>query len=245
METIQTQLINLGINPGDVILMHSSMKALETTNTPETFLSEILEYLTKNGTLLLPALTYKNVSGKNLVFSIVDSEPCIGLLPKTFQKMDGVVRSMHPTHSVCAYGLKAENLTMHHYKDDTPVGPNSPFMLLTEYNGKILFVGDVVNSCTFMHGIEEIVGTPYTLNDEMTRYTLIDKTGDSFDKDYYTHNFTGWRQEYYKICDILTSPDIQTGKIYNADCTLIDAQALKRNALPKFKHDIYSFVSRA
>jgi len=243
MSKIREQLYNLGIAPGDVVLMHSSMKALGTDLTPEGFLFELKQALTDEGTLLLPALTYENVTLEKPFFSIIASEPCVGILPKTFMKMDKVKRSMHPTHSVCAWGAKADLLTCEHIKDNTPVGPNSPFMLLTEVDGKILFIGDILHSCTFMHGLEEIVNTPYGMNKDMTEYTLTDVNGKIGKKHYYSHNFKGWNQEYTRIRDILTYPDIRTGTICNAPCTLIDTKKLKTAAIERFQEDILAFVS--
>ena len=243
MSYIRDQLYGLGILPGDVVLMHSSMKALHTDLTPEDFLLELMQALTEAGTLLLPALTYETVTSENPYFSAVDSKPCIGILPSTFYKMEGVVRSLHPTHSVCARGAIAEALTVKHINDNTPVGPNSPLMLLTQYDGKILFIGDVLHSCTFMHGIEEIVDAPYLMNKEKTQYTLTDPAGNVHVRNYYTHNFKGWDQKYTRIRDILTYPDIRTGDVCSAPCTLIDAGKLKTAAIERFKKDIYAFVS--
>ena len=243
MNEICKQIYDLGITPGSVVLMHSSMKSLGTNLTPEEFLQELMKVVTPEGTLLLPALTYESVTFINPFFSVSETEPCVGILPKTFMKMDGVVRSMHPTHSVCAWGKLAETITAGHINDNTPVGENSPFMQLLEYNGKILFVGDILNSCTFMHGIEEIVKAPYTLNKKMASYTLKDSEGNTRKKDYYTHNFKGWEQKYARIRDILEFPYIRTGYVLQALCTSIDANTLKTAALERFKEDIFSFVS--
>jgi len=221
------------------------MKALGTDKTPERFLLELMHILTDKGTLLLPALTYESVTNEHPHFSVLESEPCVGLLPKTFMKMDGVLRSLHPTHSVCAWGANAEAITGKHRHDNTPVGPGSPFMLLPEYNGKILFIGDILHSCTFMHGIEEIVDAPYVMNKDMTEYTLTDSLGNSYKKEYYTHNFKGREQEYTRIREILTYPDIRTGFICAASCFLIDAEKLKTAAIERFNNDIYAFVSPA
>ena len=243
MSGVRDQLYELGISPGDVVLMHSSMKALRTELTPECFLLELMQALAEEGTLLLPALTYETVTLEKPYFSAIDSEPCIGKLPGTFYKMEGVVRSLHPTHSVCARGARADALTNKHFNDNTPVGPNSPFMLLTQYDGKILFIGEVLHSCTFMHGIEEIVNAPYLMNKDMTQYTLTDSTGNVHVRNYYTHNFKGWNQEYTRIRDILTYPDIRTGTVCAAPCTLVDACKLKTAAIERFNNDIYAFVS--
>jgi len=245
MNTVKKQLSDLGIKPGDVILMHSSMKSLCTDMTPSDFLCELMQALTTEGTLLLPGLTYESVTFDNPYFSISESEPCVGILPKTFMRLDGVMRSMHPTHSVFAWGLLAEEITCRHINDNTPVGQNSPFMLLAEFGGKILFVGDILHSCTFIHGLEEIVNAPYVLNKDMTQYTLKDTKGVISKKDYFTHNFKGWEQEYPRIKDILSYPHIRSGKILSANCTVANAGKLKTAAIERFNADIYAFVSPA
>ena len=243
MSTIQEQLYDLGIAPGDVILMHSSMKALGPGITPEGFLRELMSALTDKGTLLLPALTYESVTLEKPYFSATQSEPCVGILPRTFLKMEGVIRSMHPTHSVCAWGAKADLMTRDHILDNTPIGLHSPFMLLPENDGKLLFVGDVLHACTLIHGIEEIVDAPYTLSKDMTLYTLEDSFGNIQQKNYYPHDFKNWALEYTRIRDILTYPDIRTGIVGAATCTLIDARKLKTAVLKRFQEDMYAFVS--
>jgi len=244
-ESFAPQLRDLGLEPGDIVLMHSSMKALGATMTPEAFLREILTVLGPQGTLLLPALSYMNVTAQQPVFSVRESEPCVGLLPRTFFRMEGVVRSLHPTHSVCAYGKMAKELTARHILDDTPVGSHSPFMQLKAHGGKLLFVGDVLACCTFMHGIEEMANTPYTLSEGRTRYIIEDYDGNRTPRDMITHDFKGWEQEYERVRDVLAYPDIRTGKVGKANCTLIDAAALARAALAKLGEDLYYFVSKS
>ena len=158
--------------------------------------------------------------------------------------MAGVVRSLHPTHSVCAIGKNAAAITGSQQFDDTPVGPNSPFMKLPDYYGKLLFIGDILKSCTFMHGIEEIAGAPYTLKKERTRYFIEDKDGTITEREMFGHDFTGYNQEYQRIKEILRYPDIKTGKVGQADCFLIDSAALKDEAIKRFKEDIYFFVTK-
>jgi len=244
-KTFTDQLRALGVQPGGTVLMHSSMKALGTNQTPGAFLRELIGALGPEGTLLLPALTYESVSPKQPLFSARESEPCVGLLPRTFFRMEGVVRSLHPTHSVCAYGKRAEELTARHALDDTPVGPHSPFMLLAACGGKLLFVGDVLDACTFMHGIEEIAGAPYTLAEGRVRFIVEDIDGNRTPRDMIVHDFRGWEQAYHRVRDILAYPAIRTGKVGKADCTLIDAAALAEKALEKLREDVYYFVYRS
>jgi aminoglycoside 3-N-acetyltransferase len=238
------QLRALGINSGDVLLVHSSMKALKTKKSPQGFILDILNVIGPEGTLLVPALTYDNVNARQPHFSILTTEPCIGLLPKTFFRMDGVIRSMHPTHSVCAYGKYAAEICSEHWMDETPVGPHSPFMKLLDYQGKLLFIGDILKSCTFMHGMEEKANVPYVLEKERTHYFMEKKDGTVTEKDMFAHNFKGWEQQYQRIKGILHHPEIKIGKIGQADCFLINSTALAEKAIEKFIKDPYYFVTK-
>ena len=242
-EDFKKELCDIGLECCDVVLMHSSMKALETQKTPVEFIQDILSVIGPEGTLLIPALSYSTVNAEHPEFIVNETEPCIGLIPKTFFHMPGVVRSLHPTHSVCAYGKKAHELTSKHYLDETPVGPHSPFRTILDHNGKLLFIGDILRSCTFMHGVEEIAGASYTLQKERTHYFLKDGNGNTLEKDMFAHDFKGWEQEYQRIENILAYPDIKKGKVGQANCYLIDASALLTKALEKFKENEFYFVT--
>ena len=235
----------LGIRPGDTLLMHSSMKALGTDAAPETFLDALQAYLGPEGTLLLPALTYASVTPEQPLFQIAATEPCIGLLPRVFRTLPNATRSMHPTHSCCARGRLARALTARHQLDDTPVGPNSPFRLLADVGGKILMVGNINDHCTFMHGMEEIAGAPYCLNRTPTRYILEDWDGSRREAYLYGHDFSRVaEQRYGRFEHLLAAPELQYGRICHANCTLIDASALRRAAVDKLREDPWYFVDR-
>ena len=236
-QRFQQQLTDLGLKPGDTVLVHASMKALKTARTPGEIIEDIQQVLGEDGTLLFPALTYDNVNREHPVFDSETTEPCVGLLPQTFWKMPGVERSVHPTHSVCARGRLAHTLTVGHAMDDAAVGPHSPFMLLPVYGGKLLFIGDVLHACTMMHGVEDIVEPPYihrvkatfTVNGQQRDYTLND--------DY------GWGSEFQRIGDLLEEPDIRRGTLGEGPATLIDARALLVAALMRMRAEPYAFVT--
>ncbi|MDE7233937.1 MAG: AAC(3) family N-acetyltransferase, partial [Ruminiclostridium sp.] len=121
--------------------------------------------------------------------------------------------------------------------DDTAVGAHSPFMLLPVFRGKLLFLGDVLHACTFMHGIETIVKPPY-LRPSTTEYVVNGERrlytgGDGF----------GWGSEFQRIEWILEEPDIRTGKVGEAKAYLIDARALLAAALTKMCAEPYAFVT--
>ena len=233
----------LGIRKGDTVLMHSSMKALGTSRTPETFLTALCEYLGERGTLVLPTLSYDFVHANGNVFSLKETPACIGLLPNVFMQLEGAVRSMHPTHSCTAKGYLAKELTHRHEKDVTPVGENSPFRLLPQVDGKILMLGEVNDHNTFMHGMEEIAKAPYCLAKETRLYTLIDANGEKIQKEMYPHWFQTVARQCYSRAEVLLPTDkISRGKVCAANCTLLDAAALQAVAVPKMQEEPYYFV---
>ncbi|MCI8385673.1 MAG: AAC(3) family N-acetyltransferase [Acutalibacter sp.] len=238
MEQLQQDLTALGVQQGDALLVHSSMKALNTTLTPEQVIGCLQAALGPEGTLLMPALTYENVTSEHPVFSSADTPPCVGLLPGTFWKLPGVERSLHPTHSVCARGRLAHRLTVGHAMDDTAVGPHSPFMQLAVVGGRLLFIGDILESCTFMHGIEDIVQPPWIRPAPPRTFLL-----DGQERTYPGSDEFGWGQEFQRIGDMLEEPDIRRGKLLGANGYLIDARALLAVGLMEMRSNPYAFVT--
>jgi len=219
------------------------MKSLKTDKTPEEFITDVISVISSEGALLIPAFTWANVNAEQPYFNAKETEPCDGLIPRRFLRMPGVVRSLHPTHSISAFGKNADKLIANHILDETPVGKNSPIMKMLNHNGKILFVGNVLHACTLMHGVEEIVQSPYCLNEAYTRYIVDNGNGCIIEKGMKGHNFHGWGSEYQYIKNILEYPHIKTGKVGEADCFLVDAGALLEKGIAKMKHDPYYFVT--
>lgn len=236
-ERFKQDLLALGVDQGDAVLVHSSMKALQTDCTPEEIIRDITEVLGDEGTLLMPALTYENVTPDNPVFDSASSEPCVGLLPRVFMREKDVLRSVNPTHSVFAKGRLSHALTVGHCMDNTAVGPHSPFMLLPLYKGKILFIGDILESCTFMHGVESIVMPPYI------RQVRTDFTVNGEKREYIVNDTYGWGSEFQRIEYILEFPDIRNGKLLSANAYLIDSRALFAAAIIKMRAEPYAFIT--
>lgn len=236
-ERLLHDLQALGVCPGDVVLVHSSMKALGTDLTPQEVLSCLQKAVGPEGTLLLPALTFANVTPEAPVFDSSATEPCVGLLSRTFWQMPGVLRSRNPTHSVCARGRLAHILTHPHAMDNRAIGPHSPFMLLPVHRGKLLFIGPVLHACTFMHGVEDIVRPPY-LQEKQQAFWV-----DGQERGYWVADNFGWGSEFQRIEHILQEPDLRRGKLLAADSYLLDSRALLASALAEMRSNPYAFVT--
>ncbi|MCL2461336.1 MAG: AAC(3) family N-acetyltransferase [Defluviitaleaceae bacterium] len=231
----------LGIAPDDTLLVHSSLKSLGWVDGgAETVIRALIEAL-PDGTLLMPALDWKYVTKENPRFSVMETPACVGTIPETFRKFPGVLRSVHPTHSVCAYGADAEEMTSRHYLDRTPVGENSPFRMMAEYRGKILMLGCGLRPNTFMHGVEEAARLPYVLEEEPTRFLIEDKDGGAAEAFHYMHNFKGIGQRYDRAAECL---DVKGGKVLDADAFVMDAVGLWDAASKKIAEDPWFFVDR-
>ena len=97
-----------GIDPHGMLLCHFSMKKIgPVENGADTVLDALMEYM-KNGLLIVPCHTWSNVNDENPVFDVRETKPCVGLLPDLFRRRKGVVRTLHPTHSLCVYGPRAQ-----------------------------------------------------------------------------------------------------------------------------------------
>ena len=247
-EDIIRDLRKLGITAGDMVLMHSSFKALgEIEGGAKTFFDAFMELLGEDGTLTIPTLSFSTVTAQTPLFDIENTPSCVGYLTEYFRTCyEGTIRSMHPTHSCCAKGKYAEDIIRDHEKDITPVGSNSPFAKLPQYGGKILMLGCSTRCNTSMHGVEETAEPIYCINrKEPVRYLL--KKGDSVTEQIgYRHSFcvddTKYIQHYDRIFDLLAEDAYTVGNVLEATCYLMSAKAVWEKGHEKLKNDPLFFV---
>lgn len=240
--TISTQLQDLGVRRGGVLLVHSSMRSLrQTPSSAEEVIVGLLDALGPEGTLLLPALSYASVTPAWPYFDVRTTPACVGALPDYFRTRPGTLRSIHPTHSVTGLGKRAAELLSGHELDSTPVGPHSPFARLPGVEGQILFLGCGLRPNTSMHGVEEHAEPPY-LYGELLDYHIRLADGSERRMTVRTHNFSGWAQRYERIAELLQPPDLRTGLVLNASCHLLESSALWPAALAALRRDPLYFV---
>ena len=245
-DRFRKDLLSLGVRPGGLLLVHSSFRSLlrgGEPGGPETVIRGLLDALGPDGTLLMPALTFERVTPENPVFDICRTPSNVGIIPETFRLHPGTLRSLHPTHSVCAAGPLAAELMEAHPIDTTPCGPHSPFRAIAERGGQILFLGCGLESNTTMHAVEEMIVPPY-LFDPPIEYRLILADGSERKKIFTPHNFRGWRQRYDRVADILCAPATARASIAGAASLLLDAAALWDAALAALRQDPLCFVER-
>ncbi len=235
-------LLALGVRPGGVLLVHSSLKSLgPLAGGPEAVIAALRDALGPGGTLVLPALSYATVTRESPLFDQRLTPSCVGIIPETFRLMPGVRRSLHPTHSVCAAGPLTADLLDAHATDSTPCGPSSPFRKLPEVEGQILMLGCGLKPNTSMHGIEELAALPYLFGQPI-EYTLVREDGTRLQKRYTPHGFAGWKQRYDRVEALLGPAGLRSGLVLEAQAHLLDAASLREAALAALRRDPLAFV---
>lgn len=241
----------LGVRPGDTVLMHSSYKSLGGVEGGAAgFFDAFRSLLGEEGTLVLPSLSYRDVTPEQPVFDVLRTPSCVGYLTEFFRtQVPGVTRSLHATHSCCAIGRHAQALTGEHMLDDTPVGPHSPFAKLPELDGWILMLGCHPDHNTSMHGVEQTAEPPYLLDHSArVRYVLKDAQGVAHEQMALRHNFVldGWyfEQRYSRIIPLLSESELRTGRVLSAECVMMRAEAVWEEGHRMLRKDPFYFVDR-
>jgi len=122
-EQLIQQLRDMGIKPTDNLLVHSSMKSLGAVQGGADTVLDALMGVVPEGMLILPTHTWKQMSEEYNVFDPETEPVCVGILPELFRKRPGVVRSLHPTHSVAVYGKGAAKYIRGEENCTTPCPP--------------------------------------------------------------------------------------------------------------------------
>lgn len=247
IDNFTEDLKTLGIEAGDTVMMHSSFRSLGGIEDGAAGVFKGFEIvLGSEGTLVLPALSYESVDRDHPVFDRAGTPSCVGYLSEYFRtQVPGVIRSMHATHSCCAKGKLAAMLTENHELDLTPVGGNSPIAKLPKTGGKILFLGCSADHDTALHGVEELVVPPYLYEDVPIEYILRDG-GREIRQNAKRHSFCKngiyYEQNYSRVVPLLKSSEYSKGKVLDADCLLLSAEAVWRTAEQYLRQDPLYFV---
>ena len=170
------QIRDLGIRSTDTVMVHTSLKSIgiidpEDKTTAEIYIDALKEVLS-DGLLLIPAHTWATVRENGQEFDVRSSVPCIGVVPTVAARLAAesydagkrdCLRSLHPTHSVVAFGARAESYIADDRFADTPAPAKSSFGKLYQENAKILLVGVNQGRNTFFHAVDEYLDIPNRL----------------------------------------------------------------------------------
>lgn len=229
-EQFVQQLRDMGIKPTDNLLVHSSMKSLGPVQGGADTILDALQEAVSEGLLMLPAHTWKQMSEEYSFFDPETEPVCVGILPELFRKRPGVVRSLHPTHSMVVYGTGAEEYVKGEENCTTPCPPNGCWGRLRDINAKILLLGVTHTRNTYIHSIEESFDIPERFTDKPVRFQVKLSSGEIKQVDMYRHynkidphiseHYDSMKEGYEK------AGAAKTVRLGDAECILCDAAKL-------------------
>jgi len=179
---------NLGIKKTDNVFIHSSMKSIgEVEGGADTVLDVFCEYLAENGNIALPSHSWASINDEHNIFDPAKEPSCVGILTEIFRKRGGVLRSLHPTHSISIAGKDKEYFVKNEHLIDTPCGRAGCWGKLLDMDFKIIFLGCSTQRNTYLHGVEEWLNVPGRLTEEYHKYKIVMPDGTLFDRDLKRH----------------------------------------------------------
>ncbi|MEV0243784.1 AAC(3) family N-acetyltransferase [Streptomyces sp. NPDC050674] len=178
-ETLRTQLGELGVRPGETLLVHSSLRSLGWVNGGAvTVVRGLLDVLGPQGTLVVPTQTgelsdpalWSNPPvppqwWPDIRATMPGYDPRItpsrgvGVVPETVRTWPGALRSAHPQTSFAALGPRAAEVLDGH-ATDCRLGERSPLAKLEAMGARVLLLGAGYASCTSFHLAEYRIPSP-------------------------------------------------------------------------------------
>jgi len=162
---LTTQLRALGVDPGGVLLVHMSYRAVRPVEGgPEGVIDALLAAVGETGTLVMPSWT----DDDDAVFdpSVSPANSDLGVTPNLFWRRRAVRRGNHP-FAFAALGPRAADITA----DPLPLPPHrfeSAVGRVLELGGQILLLGVGHDADTTIHLAEAMSGVPYGVPKHIT-----------------------------------------------------------------------------
>ena len=173
-DSLIMELKNLGLKPGELVMLHASMRALgKTLGGPDQVHQAIIDVIASDGTLMMYVgcePEYEAVGRGKLSHQeeklLLEKCPAFdakvararrdyGILAEFFRSWPSVICSENPGARIAAFGKKADYYILNHPLD-YGYGPGSPLEKLSENAGKILLLGSDLDQVTLLHYAEHI-----------------------------------------------------------------------------------------
>ena len=160
-QDILKTLSEVGIEKGDVVQIHTSIKAIGyIEGGPQTVVDALLEAIGPEGTLVAPTFVFARKEMDNPLVDPLTEPGDVGCINEAVRKHPQAVRSIAYTHSFAAIGPKAEWIC----GADPRLSPfdlKSTFGRLLESDPKILLMGVAYTHCTAGHFCEYLSDVDY------------------------------------------------------------------------------------
>jgi len=150
------------------LMVHSSLSACGQIEGGVHTVVDALREWAGPATLTMPTHSYLYPGGQKQAsyFDPRTSPSVVGAVTDFFWRQPGVVRSLHPSHSVACDGPLAARLCVDHEWAETPCGQGTPYEKLIELDCAVLMFGATLDAYTFFHTAEDAAAVPYLYHPE-------------------------------------------------------------------------------
>lgn len=139
-EEINKILKNVGLNKGMHVLVHCSLRSIGPIDGgADTLIDSLLETVGQYGTVAMPSFNYTYAIPQPY-FDVKTTPGLTGALTEVFRLRPQTIRSFHPTHSVLAQGIRAEEFLTDHLSTEA-MGLDSPIDRIAMAGGYVLLIG--------------------------------------------------------------------------------------------------------
>lgn len=144
---LSAELRRLGVQPGDLLIAHSSLRAFGwMEGGAEAVVDALCDAVGATGTVMVPTFNHSRVK----IFDPETTPSHNGAVSEALRKRPEAVRSLHPTHPYAALGPDAAELTAGNLEVGT-FDPKSPLGKLADRGGWIALLGVGMDACTAVH----------------------------------------------------------------------------------------------
>lgn len=237
MDTLREAVTALGIGPADSVLVHSGISNLgKVVGGPKGTFELIRDCVGSAGHVLYPAFPFDSLMYEYLrhgpEFDVRSAPSRMGALTQYALTAADGMRSVHPTHSILAFGPRRDNFVGEHHLCESPFADRSPFGRLVEAGGKILLLGVGLNSTTSFHRIEDRLGDQFPVRvyvPTLFRVPCIDAHGAPLEVSTPAHDPFISR---LRDCDIVHAELLRSGalrelQVGDGSVAVIDAAAME------------------
>ena len=245
---LKQHLKEMGFDGTESIMVHSSMRSIgDVEGGADTVVDTFMEYFAE-GLFMTPTHTWKQMSEAYPVFNPATEPACVGIIPNIFMKRLGVVRSLHPTHSIAAYGKDAAEYIKGEEDVTTPCAVGGCWERLRARHAKILLVGVTHARNTFIHAIEEVYDVPERLTEEPVDFKIVMPDGSIKEVAVHRHynRLTAHiSEEFDKMLEgYFVTGAAKKVRFGDAECILCDANRMFEVTGAILEQEINCFIDR-